>query len=292
MPVNLHVRTDPAMLAQIIRNLCGNAIKYTFAGSVKVHAKPADTQVVLSISDTGIGINDAERDKIFEEFYQVSNPGRDKRKGMGLGLSIVERLIHNLGHVIHLSSCVGKGTTVTIDLQRCSLEQSATAVPAAQSAPSDVKLPQGFWVHIVDDEAAVQRSVEVFLQSAGCKVTITATSQESISFLADNSPDAVLIDLRLQDNDSGFKVIDWMIKSRPEISVAVVTGESLAEGSLAERYSDVLMLQKPLSNDALLDLLDYMHRGSEESSDTSNEESQAESHYKLVPDVTQIHNDQ
>lgn len=290
VPDGLLVRTDPAMLAQIIRNLCGNAIKYTFSGYVRIQARTVDTQVVLSISDTGIGINDADQVKIFEEFYQISNPGRDKRRGMGLGLSIVERLIHNLGHTIHLSSCVGKGTTVTIDLQRCSLEQMATTESLAHTRPQVVNLPAGFWVHLVDDEDAVQNSVKVFLQSAGCRVTMTATSQESIDFLSGNHPDAVLIDLRLQDDDSGFNVVDWMTGSRPGMAVAVVTGESLTDGSVARRYPDLLMLQKPLSKDALLDLLDYMHSTSlEESTDSAGEESVPDLNYKLVPGTAETH---
>lgn len=258
LPADLYVRTDPAMLSQIIRNLCGNAIKYTFSGYVEISATTSPSLVVLSIRDTGIGINDADCGKIFEEFYQVSNPGRDKSRGMGLGLSIVERLIRNLGHTIKLSSCVGEGTNVTISLKRCTEEQIASTETAEPRAVTDVTLPEGFWVHLVEDEDAVQRSVEMFLQSVGCKVTVTASTQSTIAFLTKQAPAAILVDLRLQDDDSGLNVVDWVVSKRPELPVAIVTGESLSDGLVAREYPDVLMLQKPVSNNDLLELLDYM----------------------------------
>ncbi|MGQ7845863.1 ATP-binding protein [Granulosicoccus sp. 3-233] len=258
LPSDLYVRTDAAMLSQIIRNLCGNAIKYTFTGHVRIQASASPSTVTLSISDTGIGIDDADCDKVFEEFYQVSNPGRDKGRGMGLGLSIVERLIRNLGHTIKLTSRVGKGTDVTICLKRCTQSQVAAAVAAESPSSPDITLQPGIWVHLVEDEEAVQRSVEMFLQSVGCKVTITASSSSTLEFLVQQTPDVMLIDLRLQNHDSGLKVVDWVNEHRPDLPIAIVTGESLAEGEVAREYPDVLLLQKPVNNHDLLELLDYL----------------------------------
>ncbi len=258
LPADLYVRTDPAMLSQIIRNLCGNAIKYTFSGYVRIQATATASTVTLSICDTGIGIEDADCDKVFEEFYQVSNPGRDKGRGMGLGLSIVERLIRNLGHTIKLTSRVGQGTDVTICLKRCTQSQVEAAVAATPGPGPSITLPEGVWVHMVEDEEAVQKSVEIFLQSVGCKVTCTATSASTLTFLKQQTPDAMLIDLRLQNHDSGLKVVDWVVTEKPDLPIAIVTGESLAEGELARDYPDVLLLQKPVSNDDLLELLDYL----------------------------------
>ena len=276
LPADLYVRTDPAMLSQIIRNLCGNAIKYTFTGYVRIQACASESQVTLSISDTGIGIEDADCDKVFEEFYQVSNPGRDKGRGKGLGLSIVERLIRNLGHTIKLTSCVGEGTDVAISLKRCTQEQIASVKTSPAKTKPHVTLPLGLWVHLVEDEEAVQNSVKIFLQSVGCKVTITASSRASIDFLNRKDPDAMLIDLRLQDNDSGLKVVDWVSREKPDLPIAIVTGESVAEGQIARQYPDVLLLQKPVSNDSLLELLDYLVN-QQESLDMSAETNSTES---------------
>lgn len=257
VPAALYVMTDAAMLAQIIRNLCGNAIKYTHQGSVRIQASTFASEVVLSIVDTGIGIELGDSDKVFEEFYQVSNHTRDKAKGLGLGLSIVERLIGILDHELSLDSRVGEGTSVSIKLQR-SESVDAPALPDDQFIRdrNSTSLPTGFWVHLVDDETAVQNSVTAFLETFGAKVTISESSAEAIEFLSVNQPDALLVDIRLQDGDSGLAVVDSV--DDPTLPIAVVTGESITDGDLAHDYPHLLMLQKPVSDEALLELLDYM----------------------------------
>ena len=115
---SLHVSTDPTLLSQIIRNLGGNAIKFTHEGSVTLAAERRGEEVVLSVTDTGIGIDEEDSTKVFEEFYQVSNPNRDKRSGVGLGLSIVERLARALGHQVELRSRPGVGTRVGVVMPR------------------------------------------------------------------------------------------------------------------------------------------------------------------------------
>ena len=255
VPLALNVTTDPTMLSQIVRNLCGNAIKYTETGSVRITAELVGPEVVLSIIDTGIGIDIGDSDKVFEEFFQVSNHTRDKNQGLGLGLSIVERLIKTLDHKISLTSSIGKGTSISITLKQCESHDTSMPVSASACLESD-KLLTGFWVHLVDDEAAVQTSVVAFLETVGAKVTFSQSSNEAIDFLRHHRPDAVLIDLRLRDNDSGLNVVDSVKDS--SLPVALITGESVCESELADKYPQLLMLQKPVSDEALLDLLDYM----------------------------------
>ncbi|MFK7993902.1 MAG: ATP-binding protein [Granulosicoccus sp.] len=257
VPHSLFVLTDSSMLSQIVRNLCGNAIKYTHAGSVRLTASESESQVVLSIVDTGIGIDTGDSDKVFEEFYQVSNHSRDKEQGLGLGLSIVERLIKTLEHDLSLKSSVGQGTTVSISMQKCTgIPTQAPSIADTADSPVTTTLPPGFWVHLVDDETAVQNSVKAFLATVGAKVTYSESSTSAMEFLKTHRPDALLIDLRLQDGDSGLAVVDSI--DDPTLPIALITGESINENELAEQYPDLLMLQKPVSDEALLDLLDYM----------------------------------
>ena len=261
VPMALHVTTDPTMLSQIIRNLCGNAIKYTETGSVRITAEIMGPDVVLSIIDTGIGIDIGDSDKVFEEFFQVSNHTRDKNQGLGLGLSIVERLIKTLDHKISLASSIGEGTSISIALKQCESHDAPT--PDSASACLDHnKLLIGLWVHLVDDEAAVQTSMVAFLETVGAKVTFSQSSIEAIDFLRQHRPDAVLIDLRLRDDDCGLTVVDSIQDS--SLPVALITGESVCESELAVKYPQLLMLQKPVSDEALLDLLDYMVAQEEE----------------------------
>ena len=110
------VASDPVLLERIIRNLVSNAIRYTPAGEVAVSAAPADGAVRIEVRDTGIGIREEDQPRIFEEFFQLANPGRTSRKGLGLGLSIVQRLCGLLGYAIRLTSEYGKGSVFSFDV--------------------------------------------------------------------------------------------------------------------------------------------------------------------------------
>jgi len=262
VPPALRVRTDPDMLSQIVRNLCGNAIKYTEQGSVRIQARQQDATVILSIADTGIGIDSNNSGKVFEEFYQVSNHTRDKDNGLGLGLSIVERLIRILGHELSLQSTIGKGTTIDISMQGSDHDEtSSDGYHHTNLKYQTHPLPAGFWVHLVDDERAVCSSVKAFLDTYDVKVTSSSCSASAIKFLAEYQPDALLIDLHLNDGDSGLEVLK-SVEER-DLPVALITGESISDTSLGNNYPDLMMLQKPVSDEDLLELLDYMaeHKG-------------------------------
>jgi len=112
------IYSDPVMLSQILRNLCGNAIKYTDNGEVRVSLKLTNgARPVLEVTDTGVGIPKENHQEVFEEFFQLHNPERDTKRGLGLGLSIVERLVAILELDITIWSTYGTGTTVAITLE-------------------------------------------------------------------------------------------------------------------------------------------------------------------------------
>ena len=110
------VASDPVLLERIIRNLVSNAIRYTPAGEVAVTAAPADGAVRIEVRDTGIGIREEDQPRIFDEFFQLANPGRTSSKGLGLGLAIVQRLCGLLGYAIRLTSEYGKGSVFGFDV--------------------------------------------------------------------------------------------------------------------------------------------------------------------------------
>ena len=110
------VETDRLLLERIVRNLIDNAIKYTDAGSIHLAVTAAGDEAVLAVTDTGRGIPPSEHARVFEEFYQLDNPERDRTRGFGLGLSIVKRLADLLGIRIEMESAPGKGTTFRLHL--------------------------------------------------------------------------------------------------------------------------------------------------------------------------------
>ncbi|UTA47213.1 HAMP domain-containing histidine kinase [Simiduia sp. 21SJ11W-1] len=109
---------DPVLLDRIMRNLIGNAIKYTDQGGVDIEMRTTSDQVVLSVTDSGRGIPAGEQRRIFEEFYQLDNPERDRTKGLGLGLAIVSRLAKLMQIEISMQSAPGQGTRFSLTLQR------------------------------------------------------------------------------------------------------------------------------------------------------------------------------
>jgi PAS domain S-box-containing protein len=113
----LNIRTDRIKLARVLGNLVGNAIKFTEVGGVKVdaHLNGAGT-VQIIVSDTGVGIPAEFLTHIFDEFFQLRNPERDRAKGSGLGLTICKRLVDAMGGAIDVQSTVGQGTQFTVTL--------------------------------------------------------------------------------------------------------------------------------------------------------------------------------
>jgi signal transduction histidine kinase len=112
------VRSDPALLRRVIRNLVSNAVRYTDEGGVLVGCRRRGDSLRIEVWDTGIGIPADQLQVVFEDFYQIGNPERDRANGLGLGLSVVDRAAHLLGHQITVTSRPGTGSmfAVTVPL--------------------------------------------------------------------------------------------------------------------------------------------------------------------------------
>ena len=176
-----HIVSDEAKLAQILRNLVSNAIKYTPRGSVRVDASTAGDDVVFTVSDTGIGIAADDQERVFEQYERVERDGAPK--GTGLGLPLSRRLAELLGGTLGLESEVGVGTTVVLRLPRA---------PAAESMPP-------LAVVVVEDEAAWRSRARAEL--AGTRL-VEATSVADGAAALHAPADVVVLDLCLRDEDA------------------------------------------------------------------------------------------
>jgi signal transduction histidine kinase len=135
---DLELRTDRLRLERILNNLIGNAIKFTDTGSVRIDVECSQSNVSISVVDTGIGIATDHQERLFEEFFQVQNDGRDRQKGFGLGLAICRRLVRQLGGELCVHSALGRGSTFTVVLRevvgsaraRSGASKPAIAIPA------------------------------------------------------------------------------------------------------------------------------------------------------------------
>jgi signal transduction histidine kinase len=178
-PSLLWVDSDPLLLDRMIANLVSNALRYTMpGGSVLVVARRRGRQVLVEVRDNGIGIAREHQASIFAEFYQIGNTAREHNKGLGLGLSIVDRLARALGIQVALRSRLGDGTVFSLNVPG--------SLPEAAPRPGDSAAPVAGKVHCVGNSAEMQASIELF-KGWGYAVTVSEDGSQ-------RSPDnAVLI---------------------------------------------------------------------------------------------------
>jgi signal transduction histidine kinase len=246
------VETDAALVEQILRNLVANAVRYTNAGSIAIICSSHGGKVRVAVQDTGIGISWHQQETVFEEFKQVGNAGRDRTKGLGLGLAIVRRLCRLLGVPITLVSAVGQGSTFSIDLPLAT-GQAAEATPDMTRA-ADAESFYGKMVVVVDDEESILDAMRALIEQWGCLVVTAASSDEAIAKLAGAGrlPNALICDWQLRKNESGFDVIRTLREEfNHGIPALLITGDTSPERLQETQASGLPVLYKPLKAGAL-----------------------------------------
>ncbi len=251
-PVDAQVETDPVLLERVVRNLVDNAFKYTAVGSVGLSAEVDERTVRIAVRDTGRGIGESERERIFEEFYQVGNPERDRVKGLGLGLAIVRRLGHLLGLEVHLDTSLGRGSTFAVTLARLPEEstlQRAPRVPAADESHALV----GAKVLVIDDEPSVRLGMRTLLESWGCRVAACSGVDEAQRLLDDYALEVELIvaDFRLPQHENGIETVRRLRARLGDVPALMVSGDTAPERLREAQASGLPFLHKPVAADKL-----------------------------------------
>jgi len=256
-PTRALVHSDPALLEQLLRNLVGNAVRYTESGGVLVAARGAGAgRLRIEVWDSGPGIPDEQRDTIFDEFVQLeTTPPRSAQEvsaGLGLGLSIVKRCAALLDAPVRLRSRVGHGSCFDVLLPR-----STEAPPAAAGAA----LPQGGLfaqrrVWLLEDDDGVRSSMALRLQRWGATVQAWSTLGALLRELdgAAAPPDLLVTDQRLPDGH-GSAAVARLRERWPEAAALIVTGNTAPQDLVQlERWlsAGVPVLHKPFEADALL----------------------------------------
>lgn len=244
------VETDAVLLERIVRNLVDNAIKYTSRGSVRLRLVEEANRAVLTVSDTGSGIPASEHERIFEEFFQLSNPERDRSKGIGLGLAIVRRLADLLWIDVSLESQPGEGTTFRLSLP--AVERALGAPESAKRAGRDrTHVSAGTRVLVVDDEGSVRRGMQTLLESWGFQVTLAAGLEHALESLRSHALDLVIADYRLRGSETGANLIRRAREIRPGIPALLITGDTTRELSEQADELGIALLRKPVEESAL-----------------------------------------
>ncbi|WP_448187808.1 ATP-binding protein [Azospirillum sp. sgz301742] len=238
--------SDPTLLGRMVRNLVENAIRYTERGGVVVDCHTTGNFLLIEVSDTGIGIAPDQLERIFDEFHQVDNPGRDKARGLGLGLAIVQRLAGILDHPVEVRSALGRGSVFSI---RVPLDTAAASQPAAPDAPSAVTR-DGKLVVLVDDDAIVLLGLRATLESCGYQTVIAGSTEQALERLAaaGREPDLVISDYRLRGGAVGTDAI-LAIRARVGRPVPgiILTGETGAECAREAAEHGFSIIHKPVT---------------------------------------------
>ena len=244
------VLSDAAMLERIVSNLLSNAVRYTRRGGVllAVRAGPGGGTVRLQVIDTGIGIEPAAQERVFDEFVQLNNPERDPSQGVGLGLATVRRMCALLEHPLQLRSVPGRGSSFTLLLPAC--ERPVPPPAPAPGAAAAAVLGAGAAalagrVLVVDDHALVRDSLLRTLASWGLQCDGAADGVQARQLGAEQRYDAVLCDWRLPEGEDGLQLLARLRAAQPALRLAaLVTAED--EGSLGQGPAEVPVLRKPI----------------------------------------------
>ncbi len=249
---NRTVLSDPSLVERILRNFVTNAIRYTERGRILVGCRPRGHNLRVAVYDTGLGIASTEQGKIFEEFYQLGNPERDRAKGIGLGLAIVNRLAVLLGTPVSVVSKVGEGSMFAVDLSREDSDTSSMVLTSPQPAAHvDMK---GLFIVVVDDEEPILAATREILEQWQCAVLTATSGAAALEQLAASGriPDALICDFRLRDHETGIDVIESLrAEFNADIPAIIASGDSAPARMREAEANGLRVLHKPFNEHSL-----------------------------------------
>jgi len=241
----LIVYSDPVLVERIIRNLLTNAVRHTQRGRVLIGVRTVSDNVQVSIWDTGPGIAESQVQKIYDEYYQLKNPERDRNKGLGLGLAIVSRLVEQLDISIELKSTPGKGSRFSIKLPFGD-EEKVTDLPQQLKDGKTITL-EGTTILVIDDDTSILEGMQTLLESWGCQVMLAETISSAEEQISQKIPDLIIADYRLRENLTGMDAINVITKQvGKKIPAVLVTGDTDPDRLREAQNSGLPLLHKPV----------------------------------------------
>jgi signal transduction histidine kinase/CheY-like chemotaxis protein len=244
------VTSDVTLIEQVLSNLVSNALRCTPKGGVLIAARTRDRHVCLDVWDTGIGIGEADRRRIFEEFVQLDNPERDRRKGLGLGLSIAQRSAALIGGTVTLMSRPGRGSRFTV-VQPLTMAPSTTLSPHVETSWNGLGLApsRDLPILIVDDDRDVRTALGDLLRRWKVRFDTAVDANDALVHIENGGRyGLVLADYRLPGELNGLDLIAAIVKRHPVPlpACALITGD-FDPGLIAAAHNQgVPLFHKPL----------------------------------------------
>lgn len=253
VPASLCIMTDPLRLRQVVMNLLSNAVKFTDKGHIDLHVSLDGPILFFSVYDTGAGISPEAQQRIFEEFMRVETPRTPEKEGVGLGLSIVKRIVDLFKGNITISKNEDSGSTFCVSIPVELTDEKAEEVPVSGESVSPEPSPVPLRVLVVDDDPAQLALSSEMLRISG-HLFATASSAPSAMKLLEVLPvDVVLTDIQMPNTD-GFLLLEQIRRIR-DIPVIAVTANSFFTSSHFLEKGFSAHLAKPFVKAQLLRVL-------------------------------------
>ncbi len=247
-PCQSWVRSDPVLLERILQNLVSNAIRYTEAGSVRVGCFEHTGRLRIDVIDTGIGIDPSQQQDIFTEFFRAAGPGKLGSSGLGLGLFIVDRLAHLLGHTVELQSQKGHGSTFSVFVPLGEVETVEAPSPAGDMQPPG-DFGTGSLALVIDDDPLALDGMTGILEGWGFEVVGAKGIAEALAAIVRRAAPLNLIvsDYHLPDGERGLEAVRSVrLQCAAEVPAVLVTGDSSTDPLAAAKCAGLLILRKPV----------------------------------------------
>lgn len=259
-PTSLSVRSDRGLLRRLLQNLVSNAVKYTPSGRVLVGVRRRGAQLRIEVWDTGLGVPASQQKTIFREFRRLS-AGAKAARGLGLGLSIVERIGKTLGVEIELRSEPDRGSMFCVTLPAARNEPVSAAEPVGAVRGSKSAPLQRMVVLAIDNEPAVLDGMATLLRGWGCEVVTAASIEEGRErvLAAGEPPEIVIADYHLDDGDGIAAIGAVREEIGFELPAVLITADRSPELREWAAERDISVLNKPLKPAALRALLSRIH---------------------------------
>ena len=251
--------TDPLRLKQILINLMSNAVKFTHAGHVTLSVRREDNELVWTVSDTGIGMTEAQLEHLFEPFEQADSSTTREFGGTGLGVAITSRLAKLMGASFRVESTPGAGSAFEFRLPYRAVIAHSGPDPVAAPLPGKAELPlAGLSILVAEDNEINQQIIEANLVGNGARVVIVGNGCEAVSYIAEHGSqacDLVLMDVQMPEMD-GYEATRRILALAPKLPVAGQTAHACAE-ERAKCFAAGMIdhIAKPIDVGQLVDLI-------------------------------------